>query len=84
MTLTIVTICSIATFIGVFEILLRHNRVIRQGVKTDMNFVNLIKSMNLTDKNCQNRLNIIEEQIGTLYEFHKGEKIKPVVKHLDE
>lgn len=43
-TLTIVTICSIATFVGVFKILATHNRIIKQGALTDMNFISIVKT----------------------------------------
>ena len=82
--LTIVTICSIATFVGVFQILSIHNRIIKRGTNTDINLANIVKNLEHTDNECQDQLSILEEQVSTLYEFHKGEAIKPVVKFLDE
>lgn len=89
-TLVIVTICSIATFYGVFKILVRHNHIIRVGASTDMNMVRIIKELEGEDAQCQDRLKILElenkivkEQIDTLFEFHESDKVKAKVIYTD-
>ena len=73
-TLTVVTVCSIATFIGVWKVLYIHNRTIARGASNDLGFTQIIKDMDQTDRNCQDRLKIIElenkiikEQLETLF-----------------
>lgn len=82
-TLTIVTICSIATFIGVFQILGIHNRAIKNGAKTDMNINRAMHTIGEKGKDCQDRLSIVEEQIETLFEFHKKDKSQSFVRKLN-
>ena len=69
--LAIITICSIATFYGVFKILKSHNRSIKIGASTDLNFHHIMRGMDETDQDCQKRLRVLEEQIDTLYEYHE-------------
>ena len=90
-TLAIVTICSVATFAGVFKILKIHNKAIDVGANTDMNMVKIMDNMDQTDRNCQDRLKIIElenkiikEQLETLFEFHEHDKSKATIKYLDD
>ena len=90
-TLTIVTVCSIVTFYGVWKILLIHNYIIKVGADTDMDFVQIVKGLDRTDRSCQDRLKIIElenkiikEQLETLFEFHEHDKAKATIKYLDE
>ena len=83
-TLAIIMICSVTTFYGVFQILIRHNRIIGNNAKNGIDFLNIVKNIEQKDYWCKNQVNIIEEQISTLYEFHRGETIKPAVKYLDE
>ena len=85
--LTIIVICSLATFWGVFQILKRHQYIIGIGAKTDLNMVSIIQDLEGEDTNCQNRLKIIElenkifkEQLETLFEFHEGEDSKAILK----
>lgn len=82
--LTIIVICSAFTFYGVFKILKSHQYSISKGATTDMNFVKIIKDLDVTDQNCQDRLQVLEEQIDTLFEFHNKENSKVVVKYLDK
>ena len=81
--LTIATVCSIATFIGVFQILSIHNRAIRNGTKTDMNINRAMHNIDIKGRDCQDRLSILEEQIETLFEFHKKDKSQSFVRKLD-
>ena len=89
--LTIVTICCMATFIGVFKILKIHQRSILVGANTDMDFNQIVGNMEQTDRNCQDRLKIIElenkimkEQLETLFEFHEHDNSKAEIKYLDD
>ena len=82
--LAILTICPIAAFVGVFQILIIHNRIIKRGVNADMNLISAMKNMQQTDKECQDQLCILKERISILYEFHRGETIKPEISYLDD
>ena len=70
-TLTVVTICSIATFYGVFKILVRHNHIIGVGANTDVNMIRIINDLEGEDQQCQDRLKVLEEQVNTLYEYNE-------------
>lgn len=70
-TLTIVTLCSMATFYGVWQILASHTRSIRTGAKTDWNIIRIMQDLEREDQSCQDRLKIVEEQIDTLYEYNE-------------
>lgn len=70
-TLSIVTLCSIATFYGVWKILISHNRSIAIGAKTDIGFTRIVNDLDYQDRQCQDRLKVLEEQVNTLYEYNE-------------
>ena len=89
-TLTILTVCSICTFFGIFQILTMHHRTLKTGANTDISMNYVMHNLDMQGKLCQediksieDRLSIIEEQIETLFEFHKEDQSQSFVKKLD-
>ena len=73
-TLAILVVCSIFISYGIFQILIRHNRIINNNAKNGMDFISIVQGMGKSDQQCKDRISIIEEQMETLFEFHQGEK----------
>lgn len=61
--LTVITICSIGTFAGVFKLLHVQHKVFKKKVLDD--FL-LAKRMIRVDQKCQDRLTILEEDVALL------------------
>ena len=88
--LVIIAVCSVVTFFGVFKILKMHQRTITIGANTDVNMIRIIKGLESEDADCQDRLKVIElenkvfkEQLETLFEFHKHDKVRAEIKYID-
>lgn len=64
--LTILIICSIMTFIAVWKVLYQHNRNIRQAAKNDINFIWITKDLDKTINSLEYRITNLESEIALL------------------
>jgi len=58
-------------------------RLTQQSRKTDISQTTHLGILGKNDKECLNKINIIEEQIDALFEFHQGQDIKASVEKLN-